>query len=287
MVVSPGIHAARHRLKRILTLIGLFPHWRALPRVRLTVMVGGRVRRSGRGLKMTCARRPCERATVRVRVVVHPNRWPRDGPVRAGAPTSTGIVHPCLRPPAVRRLLAVPSGVGQRPRRRAKRRQQQRLRRVCRGHQDVHDRRTPVGGELDAVGTPLDDPVDPVDGDTLERRRPRWLIAADGDDRRVTPSPSGRAIDAHRARLQRADRAGPETTQRLTGGAGGPGRQRHGDRGSPRARTPDRGAQEGDGESEQGGIPAGAGVPPQGASRATAQMCTTVHVSVRVMPGTS
>jgi hypothetical protein len=129
----PGIHAARHRLKRILTLIGLFPHWRALPRVRLTVMVGGRVRRSGRGLKMTCARRPCERATVGVRVVVHPNRWPREGPVRAGAPTSTGIVHPCLRPPAVRRLLAVPSGVGQRPRRRAERRQQQRLRRVCRG----------------------------------------------------------------------------------------------------------------------------------------------------------
>ena len=138
VVVSPGIHAARHRLKRILTLIGLFPHWRALPRVRLTVMVGGRVRRSGRGLKMTCARRPCERATVRVRVVVHPNRWPREGPVRAGAPTSTGIVHPCLRPPAVRRLLAMPSGLGQGPRRRAERGQQQWLRGVCRGHQHVH-----------------------------------------------------------------------------------------------------------------------------------------------------
>lgn len=236
---------------------------------------------------MTCARRPCERATVRVRVVVHPNRWPREDPVRPGAPTSTGTVRPCLRPPAVRVLLAVPSGLRQRPGRRAERRQLQWLRAVCRGDEDVHGRRTPIRGELHAIRTTTDEPVDPVDRDTLEGRGAGRLVAADGDDRRVTPSPSGRAIDAHRARLQRADRAGPETTQRLTGGAGGPGRQRHGDRGSPRARTPDRGAQEGDGESEQGGIPAGAGVPPQGASRATAQMCTTVHVSVRVMPGTS
>lgn len=60
------------------------------------------------------------------------------GLVRAGAPTSTGIVHPCLRPPAVRRLLAMPSGLGQGPRRRAERGQQQWLRGVCRGHQHVH-----------------------------------------------------------------------------------------------------------------------------------------------------
>ena len=146
--------------------------------------------------------------------------------------------------------------------------------------------RTPPG-RVTYRSAALDDPVDPVDGDTLERRRPRWLIAADGDDRRVTPSPSGRAIDAHLARFQRTHGARPEARQRLAGGVGGAGRQRHRDRGSPRARTPDRDAHEGDGESEQGGIPAGAGVPPQGASRATAQMCTTVHVSVRVMPGTS